>query len=167
MSKLSLVRKSPKVPVKICYLAEVPEAVPKLVKLYQEEWVLHYGPDGPGIAESDIWDCYQIHSMPLALVAIDENEEVIGTGSLDTKLDGFEHPSGPWITSLIVEKNKRRNGIGTALIAALEMEARRFRSSYIYMATDNTESILLRRGWEILNEVSSMWGAATIYRAKL
>jgi len=38
MVKLALVKKNPSVPIKICFLAEVPEVVPKLVKLFQEEW---------------------------------------------------------------------------------------------------------------------------------
>jgi len=166
MTKLALVKNS-SIQIKICYLAEAPEAVPKLVKLFLEEWGSHYGPEGPGIAESDIWDCCQINGMPLALLAIDENGEVVGTGALKSEFVGSESGQGPWVVALVVKKNKRGSGIGTALISALEMEARRFRSSFIYISTNTSESILLRRGWAALNQASSLRGPITIYRAKL
>ena len=167
MVKLALVKKNPSIPVKICFLAEVPEAVPKLVKLFQEEWEAYYGPDGPGIAESDIWECCQINSIPLTLVAIDENGEVIGTGTLRAKPVDSVLDQGPWITALVVEKSRRGNGIGTALISALEMEARRFRSSSIYTSTHTSGGILLSRGWQAIDKINTFQGVVTIYRTEL
>ena len=167
MVKLALVKKNPVVPIKICFLAEIPEVVPQLVKLFQEEWADYYGPDGPGIAESDIWERCQINSIPLTLIATDDNGEVVGTGTLSAEPTDSIFNQGPWITALVVEKNRRGNGIGTALISALEMEARRFRYQYIYISTHTAEGILLSRGWEEVNKTTYYQGAATIYRAEL
>lgn len=167
MVKLALVKKNPSIPIKICFLAEAPEVVPKLVKLFQEEWEVYYGPEGPGIAESDIWECCQINNIPLALIAIDDNGEVVGTGTLRAELIGSTLNYGPWITALVVEKNRRGNGIGTALISALEMEARRFRCRFIYISTYTAGDILLSRGWQEINKITSYEGVATIYRAEL
>lgn len=168
MVKLALVKKNPAVPIKICYLAEVPEVVPKLVQFFLKEWGLYYGPDGPGIAESDIWECCQINSLPLALVAIDEsNGKVVGTGALKAESNGSTPDQSPWITSLVVEENNRGNGIGTALISALEMEARRFRYPFIYSSTFSAGDILLSRGWQPINKINSHHGVVTIYRSEL
>lgn len=167
MVKLALVKKNPSVPIKICFLAEVPEVVPKLVKLFQEEWEAYYGSEGPGIAESDIWECCQINSIPLALIATDDNGEVVGTGTLRAESIGSAPDQGPWITALVVEKSRRGNGIGTALISALEMEARRFRCPFIYISTHTSGGILLSRGWQAIKKTNSYQGVVTIYRAEL
>ena len=154
--------------IEIRYLAEVPEAVPKLVEYYLDELESYYGPDGPGIAEADIWECYQINSIPLALVAIDRNGKVVGTGSLrKANSVGLEPGQKPWIAALVVEKNKRGSGIGTALIAALELEARLFGFTSLYISTNTIESILLSRDWQALNQVSSLNGPLTTYRIEL
>ncbi len=148
-------------------MAKVPEVVPKVVKLFLEEWEAYYGPEGPGIAESDIWECCQINSIPLALIAIDDNGEAVGAGTLRAESIGFALNQGPWITALVVEKSRRGNGIGTALISALEMEARRFRCQFIYTSTHTVGGILLSRGWQAINKITSHQGVATIYRAEL
>ena len=167
MVKLALVKKNPLVPIKICFLAEAPEVVPKLVKLFQEEWEAYYGPEGPGIAESDIWEGCQINSTPLTLVAIDDNGEVTGTGTLRAKPIDSVSDQGPWITALVVDKNRRGNGIGTALISALEMEARRFRCPFIYTSTHTAGGILLSRGWQAIDKIDSFQGIGTVYRTEL
>lgn len=167
MVKLRLVENNLALAIKIRCLAEVPEAVPKLVDLFLDEWEPYYGPDGPGIAKADIWECCQIDSIPLALVAIDGNGEIVGTGTLKAESVGSEPSQSPWITALVVEKSRRGNSIGTALIAALESEARRFRCSLLYTSTDTAGSILLRRGWKALNQVPSIRGPITFYKAEL
>lgn len=167
MVKLALVKKNPVVPIKICFLAEVPEVVPQLVKLFQEEWADYYGPEGPGIAESDIWERCQINSIPLTLIATDNNGEVVGTGTLSAESTDLAFNQGPWISALVVERNRRGSGIGTALISALEMEARRFRCQFIYMSTYTAGGILLSRGWEEVNKTTCHQGIATIYRTEL
>jgi GNAT superfamily N-acetyltransferase len=80
---------------------------------------------------------------------------------------GSEPNQGPWITDLVVEKSRRGNGIGTALISALEMEARRFRHQFIYTSTYIAGDILLSRGWQEINKITSHQRVATIYRAEL
>ena len=45
-----------------------------------------------------------------------ETPEAVGTGALKTESVVSEPGQGPWISVLVVEKNRRRNGIGTALI---------------------------------------------------
>lgn len=167
MVKLALVKKNPSIPIKVCFLAEVPEAVSKVVKLFQEEWKAYYGPEGPGIAESDIWECCQINSIPLTLIAIDDNGEVVGAGTLRAESIDSVPNQGPWITALVVEKSKRGNGIGTALISALEMEARRFRCKFIYTSTHTAGGVLLSRGWQEINKITQHQCVATIYRAEL
>jgi len=167
MVKLALVKKNPSVLIKICFLAEAPEVVPKLVKLFQEEWEAYYGSEGPGIAESDIWECCQLNSIPLTLIATDDNGEVVGTGTLRAESIGSAPDQGPWIPALVVEKSRRGNGIGTALISALTMEARRFRCPFIYISTHTSGGILLSRGWQAIKKTNSYQGGVTIYCAEL
>ena len=151
----------------IRYLADVPEAVPRLVEIFIDEWEPYYGAEGPGVAEQDICACCRRDAIPIAIVAVDDEGEVIGTGALKAESLGSEPGQEPWIAGLVVEKNNRGKGVGTALIAALEDEARRLGFSSVYTSTDAAENILEKRGWQSTKEVESLRGPVTVYRTDL
>ncbi len=152
---------------KIRYLADVPQAVPRLADYFRAEWRPYYGPSGPGDAAADIKACCQTDRLPLALVAIGHRGEIYGTGALKTTSVGAKPGQGPWIAALMVEKNNRRKGIGAALISALEGEARRRGFDALYTSTDTAGGILLRRQWRAMDQVASLRGPITVYRLSL
>lgn len=86
--------------------------------------------------------------IPIALVAFD-GEELLGTVCLkvhdmDTRLD-----LTPWLAGLYVSARRRGEGIGTALVSAIEREARKFNVKKLYLYTPESESFYAKRGWKI------------------
>ncbi len=153
--------------LRIIHLAEVPETVPTLVRWFVEEWTPYYGPDGPGVAEDDLLACCNRDEIPIALVAIDAESNVIGTAALKSESVGSEPGQGPWLAAFLVGKDHRGQGVGTALVEAIEGEACRLGFQTTYTSTDAAEGIYRRRGWEALNQVSSLRGPITVYRQNL
>ncbi|MFZ0613578.1 MAG: GNAT family N-acetyltransferase, partial [Desulfobacterales bacterium] len=50
----------------------------------------------------------------------------------------------------LVKPSERGRGIGTQLLAALEREACRLGFQRLYCATNTAESLLHRRGWQLM-----------------
>ncbi len=153
--------------VRIIHLIEVPGTVPSLARWFVEEWAPYYGPDGPGVAEEDLVACCNRDQIPIALVAIDAERNVIGTAALKSESVGSEPGQGPWLAAFLVGTDHRGKGVGTSLVEAIEQEAFRLGFQTIYTSTDAAKGIYRRRGWEALNQVSSLRGPITVYRKNL
>ncbi len=151
----------------IAHLEMVPEVIPELIQYYIKEWKPYYGAKGVGNAELDIKACCQSDKLPIALVAIDGNGTVLGTGALREQSLGSEFGEEPWISALLVPSPHRNKGIGRALIEALELKAMRMGFSKIYSTTDSVNTLLLNRGWQAIREVKSLRGETIVYRLEL
>jgi GNAT superfamily N-acetyltransferase len=153
--------------LRIVHLVEAPETVPTLAQWFVEEWAPYYGPDGPGVAEDDLLACCNRDEIPIALVAVDAESNVVGTAALKSESVGSEPGQGPWLAAFLVGRKHRGKGVGTALVEAIEKEACRLGFQTIYTSTDAAEGIYRRRGWQALNQVSSLRGPITVYRQDL
>jgi len=153
--------------LRITHLASVPDVVPTLVRLFIEEWEPYYGHEGPGNAEHDLRECLNRCELPLALVALDADRNVVGTVALRSECFGEQEGEGPWLRALVVPKTHRGHGIGTLLTASIENEARRRGFPAIYTTTDGAEGIVRRRGWQPLRSAMSLRGVCTVYKQDL
>src|SRR5512146_707600 len=106
----------------IAYLADHKEVIPLLAQWFYKEWA--YLNPGKTLADVEqlIGERTSTDRIPIALVAFD-NQELLGTVCLkvhdmDTRLD-----LSPWLAGLYVAAPRRQQGIGTALVAAIENKA--------------------------------------------
>ncbi len=150
--------------IHIVHLLEAPELAPTLVRWFIEEWTPWYGPDGPGDAETDLAACRSRDELPICLVALNMDDEVLGTAALKSESVGSEFGVGPWLAAVLVGKDHQGKGVGTALVKAIEEEATRLGFDSIYTSTDTAEGILERRGWQAFGTTESIRGPVTIYR---
>ena len=157
---------TPRPDIRIVHLCDAPAAAPTLARWFVEEWAPWYGPDGPGDAAADLAACRSRDAMPLCLVAL-RGDEVLGTAGLKPDSLGGEHAPGPWIAALLVGRAHRGHGVGTALVATIEAEARRLGFPALYISTDTGEAMLSRRGWSALAATASLRGPITVYRLGL
>jgi GNAT superfamily N-acetyltransferase len=149
--------------ITIRHLLDEPQAVPVLARWFVQEWEPYYGPDGPGDAETDLRAAYNRDQLPICLVALDAARDVVGTIALRAEsLPSHRHLT-PWLAGLLVAPSQRRQGIGTALIAVLEAEARRLGYSRLYTATDTARGQMKKRGWRAMGEAPTLRGPATVY----
>ncbi|MFQ5955865.1 MAG: GNAT family N-acetyltransferase [Kiloniellales bacterium] len=149
---------------RIVHLTEAAEVTPTLVRWFIDAWTPWYGPDGEGDAEQDLAACHSRDSLPICLVALGPDGEPLGTAALKSESAGSELGVGPWLAALLVGPVHRGRGVGTALIAAIEAEARRLGFPAIYVSTNVAEGLFRRRGWQPFATTSSLWGPVTVYR---
>ena len=127
----------------------------------------YYGPGGPGDAESDLAACRGRGALPICLVALNTNGDVLGTAALKTESVGGEIGVGPWLAGLLVGKDHRGRGVGTALVEAIEQEALRLGFASIYTSTDSAAATMERRGWQALGSADSLRGPVAVYRRRV
>lgn len=153
---------------KILPLEKAPFAIPVLKEWFIEEWEPWYGPGGQGDAEADLLACCNHDHLPIALVALDKDGQVLGTAALKPESLGSEYGYAPWLAAVLVGRPHRGREIGTSLIGAIEGEARRLGFSAIYASTDTAVSNLLRRGWsQIGDQIQSLRGPVSIFQLML
>lgn len=134
--------------MKIEYLAGHEHVIPTIARWLYDEWAyLH-----PGRSCADVEQLLGIRAqtseMPLALVAFDGSEP-LGTVSLkeydlDTRLD-----LSPWLASLYVSHPIRRQGVGTALVSAIEKVACTLGMSTLYLYTPHSRAFYEALGWKL------------------
>lgn len=152
--------------IQIYYLADKPHLLPRLTDLFIAEWEPYYGLNGPGNAEDDLRNSMNREQLPICLIALRE-EKLLGTVSLKEKSVSHNPELTPWCSALLVVPTMRRRGIGTALISALEREAKRLDCRTLYMSTDTANSIAEARGWKAIGKAESMRGIVTVYKLNL
>ena len=123
---------------------------------------------GPGNAEHGLAACCNRDEIPLALVALDANERVVGTAALKPhSLETHRHLT-QWLVALLVVPGQRCKGIAWRLIAAIEDEARRLGCSVLYSDTAGDSTLLRRRRWPSLEaDIPIIREPATFYRLEL
>jgi GNAT superfamily N-acetyltransferase len=151
----------------IVHLLEAPKAAPTLARWFVEEWAPWYGPDGAGDAGHDLAACRSRNELPVCLVALNMDDQVLGTAALKSESVGSELGVGPWLAAFLVGKEHRGKGVGTALVEAIEEEACRLGFKSIYTSTETAESIMKRRGWQAFGSAESLRGPVTTYRRKV
>ncbi|MDP6388706.1 MAG: GNAT family N-acetyltransferase [Alphaproteobacteria bacterium] len=150
---------------RIVHLADVPEAIPILVRWFVEEWEPYYGPDGPGDAERDLTACCNRDELPVGLLALDGEGKVVGTAALKSESVETHRHLSPWLAALVVARDRRGERIGSVLVTAVEDEARRLGFDSLYVAEDSSSGIMPRQGWIPMKEgVPSLRDPMTIYR---
>ncbi len=152
--------------IQIQYLVDMPETLPALVDWFVAEWEPYYGTDGPGDAKADLRESMNRDKLPICLLAIDGSGAVAGTISL--KAESISHHElTPWGAAFLFGPRRRRQGIGTALGAALEDEARKLGFKRLYMSTDAASAIVDGRDWRALDTTESLRGTITVYAVDL
>jgi GNAT superfamily N-acetyltransferase len=145
-------------------LTDAAFAEPILVTMFLAEWEPYYGPRGPGDAEADVRACLSPDRLPIAVVALDADDQVLGTAALKTDSVGAELGVGPWLAALLVAPEHRRNGIGSALVTAIEAEAWNRGYEALYCATGSARRLLTRRGWQAYGVTRALSGRLIVYR---
>jgi predicted N-acetyltransferase YhbS len=135
--------------VKIRFLKEYSQWIPIIAEWFYEEWgEFHPELDVDEIAER-LWERCNTDRIPLALVAVQQDEDVIGTVSLkEYDMDTRKHFS-PWLASLYVKRDCRNKGVGVRLIDAGLEKAMTLgvRQLYLYTRIRKHVDFYLSHGW--------------------
>ena len=148
-------------------LSEHLDAIPTLVQWFDREWEPWYGENGMGDAEQDLHESARPDRLPLALVALNSRNDVLGTAALKEKSAGDDTAPGPWLAAMVVGSPFRRQGIGSALVEAVEREAARLGYDQLFTSTDTLVRLLSARGWLSFGKTDTLRGTVKIYRLGL
>ena len=130
------------------YLAYHKEVIPTLAQWFYEEWAYLHPDRTLADVERLISERANTNRIPVALVAL-EGKELLGTVCLkvhdmDTRLD-----LTPWLAGLYVSAPRRRQGIGAALVSAIEKTAHDLGVEKLYLYTPESEGFYSRFGWHV------------------
>lgn len=135
--------------IEIKLLADCPYCVPELARLWYNEigkkWI-------PNANVEQAKKTYIAHmnndELPLTLVAIHKHQP-IGMASLRAN-DGIREDLTPWLGSLIIQPDYRRQGLATLLIDLIKRQAKEMGFDKLYLLT--FEKMLLdcykKLGWQ-------------------
>jgi len=155
-------------PVSVVSLTTCPGQLERIAFWFREAWPAWYGPDGQGDARRDLESCLDPSArLPRCLVALDPQGALAGTVSLRNTSPGSDRYPGVWLTALLVPKARRRGGIGTALVAAVERDATGLGFTEILVSTAMAQSLMAARDWQRIDTLTYPGGALEVFRKNL
>ena len=90
--------------------------------------------------------------LPLTYVRVNELQEFIGTFSLRLHdLDSHRHLT-PWLASVVVSPDQRRQWIGEYLVREAEKKAAEMGIKTLYLFTPNKEAWYQKLGWQTIEK---------------
>jgi len=151
----------------IIYLVDARELIVPLAPLFIDEWEPYYGRQGPGDAETDLNDCCNRDEIPLALVAVGEDNEIFGTASLKARSVETHRHLSPWLAAFFVVERYRGQGVGAALVEQIENNALRLGYDHLYVGSRGVTGAMKKKGWSLLDEDEHLRGPVDIYERDL
>ncbi|WP_269585010.1 GNAT family N-acetyltransferase [Roseibium sp. Sym1] len=152
-------------PISVVSLETCPDQLDRIELWFADAWPGWYGPGGQGDAHRDLDRCLASRDrLPRCLVAFDTGRRPVGTVSLRDSSPGSDRYPGAWLTALLVPETCRRAGIGTALVAAAEREAREVGFGEIHASTASAQSLFLARDWQPLDTLAYPEGELEVFR---
>lgn len=139
--------------MRIDFLADHPELLPTLAECHHAEWgYLH---PGSTLQDRIEWLRSEVQrgAIPFCVVALDDDGRALGSASIlehdmDVHLDWT-----PWLASVFVHPDHRRQGIGAALVRRATTEAQALGVPELYLFTPGQARFYERLGWrELLRE---------------
>jgi predicted N-acetyltransferase YhbS len=135
--------------VRISYLIDHPEYISQLAQWLFEQWGPILGEETPEARMNKLKAHMNRDKLPIAWVA-HANGELLGTAALRVHdLDAREDLT-PWLGGVFVGTQFRRQGIGAALCATVEEEARSRGIETLYLFTLDKHAWYSRLGWTVL-----------------
>jgi GNAT superfamily N-acetyltransferase len=135
----------------VTLLADSPAAVGAVAEMRCREWGHAPEPEDPAWWLATTVREAGRDELPVTLVAHDAAGEVLGAVGLDTYDLDERHDTSPWVTGMIVRRQRRGEGVGRTLIQHLERWAVEHRVAEAWVGTDLALGFYQRCGW-ILQE---------------
>src|SRR5262245_19135985 len=120
-------------PLTVTLLADSLTSAEAVAEMRWQEWGHPPEPEDPAWwLETTIREAGR-EKLPVTLVAHGVVDEVLGAVGLDTYDLDERHDTSPWVTGMIVRRDRRGEGVGRALLQHLEQDRKstRLNSSHL------------------------------------
>jgi len=104
--------------------------------------------------------------LPVTFVAHDVAGEVLGAVGLDTYDLDERHDTSPWVTGMIVRRDRRGEGVGRVLMRHLERWATEQQIAECWVGTDLAGGFYQRCGWTVTETFTTGTGQQMTVLAK-
>jgi N-acetylglutamate synthase-like GNAT family acetyltransferase len=145
--------------VTVEYLADHRELIPAVARWYHMEWG-HLRPgetveDRAARVEQACGHC----EIPTVFVSL-ADDELLGAASLIEHDVSTRPDLSPWLAGVFVAPEKRRRGVGTALVKRVLQEARALRIPRLYLYTTGSGALYFKLGWSVVERTlyRELWG---------
>ena len=137
--------------IRIELLADHVDLVDTVVAWHWREW-------GHGHADAllDEWRARLVERstrdrIPFTLIAFADDVPVGCVSVCDDDLDARFAGHGPWLSGMLVIGDARNQGVGRALLREVEVLARRFGASELWLRTGEASAFYERCGWIVVS----------------
>jgi GNAT superfamily N-acetyltransferase len=135
--------------VRIEYLADRPEFIPTLAHWHYQEWASVRPHDSVENRIAMLKERSGRGRIPLTVVALGEGE-LIGSASLIEHDVENRLELTPWLAGVFVAPERRRQGVGAALVRRVMDEAVSLRIPRVYLYTFKSVSFYADLGWDFM-----------------
>lgn len=149
--------------IKIEFLQDHRRLIPTVEKYFQSIWNEYYGPQGTAAARNDIELLCNKTKIPIGLIAL-KNKRFVGFTALRPKSASHTNLT-PWVTSLFVVPDERRQGIAIKLIQTVEELALKLGYSEIFARSATAVDLFRINKWRAFDRLED--GNLMVFRKKI
>ena len=133
----------------VTLLADSLGAADAVAEMRWQEWGHHPESEDPAWwLETTIGEAGR-DGLPVTFVAQDAAGEVLGAAGLDSFDLDERRDTSPWVTGVIVRRDRRGQGVGRVLMEHLERWAAEHRIAEAWVGTDLALGFYQRCGWTL------------------
>jgi predicted N-acetyltransferase YhbS len=154
------------VDLRIGFLDEHIDAIPTLAQWHHAQWFALTPHLSLADRIAEFTARAQRGSIPTGFVALIDNR-VVGMACLvECDIDSHCHLT-PWLATVLVSPEHRRQGVGSALCVRAADEARRLGMPSLYLFTFDKQSLYTRLDWSALEDATYAGRPGTIMVRRL
>lgn len=134
-----------------------PEFKDLAIKYFQSKWA---SPESMDVYDDCITSCISSFSPLPQWYLLMDNDTVIGCAGLITNDFISRMDLYPWVCSLYIEKEFRRNGFGSILLEQAKKDAKEGGFSHLYLCTDHV-GYYEKNGFKFIGIGYHPWGESS------
>jgi GNAT superfamily N-acetyltransferase len=137
-------------PIRVVPIGDRPEVIPTLAGWLYEQWGYFHDHDSVDRRIGELRERLDATRIPVAFVALSSDESgsiPVGTASLTADDLDTRPDLTPWLASVFVPAEYRRNGVGAALVEAVVAHAGTLGIGTLYLFTEDRSDFYARLGW--------------------
>lgn len=141
--------------MKIDFLGNHMNLLPELAKLQFDEWK-HFSP-GKTLEDRvfKLRKIAQTDDVPFMVVAVD-NGQLVGSAALALEDMQTRKDLTPWLASVFVKPEFRKNGVATVLVRHIEDKATELGVKKLFLYTEHARGLYVKLGWSDIEQCEYM-----------